>query len=264
MTRTGKSLAAACGLVTLAAVVSRAQATEPLQLSGILGGGYTNFTTPGGDTTSWNGRASANLMVSDPGINVQGNFADAQMNYPGKSGGGQSLPSYGGDVYWRDYAGTFGVNVTALRFPHGSSTEIGYGFFGEGYILPMLTLRVKAGQVAGDTRAQYLSAGGIVYPFRSIALNADLNYGKINHGGPTMRDAQLGAEFMPLPYVPVSLRLGYDFEKLNQFHDHINVLSVGLRFYFGGGGKDDSLRSYQRNGIVTWDGPPETLQGLTF
>ncbi|HEY4115968.1 MAG TPA: hypothetical protein VGM17_18065 [Rhizomicrobium sp.] len=255
-------LSAAASLWAIVGVAGHAQGEE-LQLSGLVGGGFANLKTPGGDTTDWNGRASANLMITDPGFNVQANIQDERLNYP-KSAGGDSLLSYGGDVYWRDYAGVFGANVSTVQFPHAGSTEVTFGGFGEGYVMQSLTLRMKGGLVRGHTDAYYADAGFVAYPFKSIALSADVNYAKIHNGGPTLRDGKFMAEFLPVSDIPVSLTLGYDYEKVSQISDHIDILSVGLKIYFGGAGRDGSLRSRQRNGIATWDGPPDTLKALTF
>jgi hypothetical protein len=256
-------LAASAFCVAAVCQVSSAAAAS-LLLSGSLSGSYGDLSTPGGDSSIWGGVGRANLAILDPGPNIQVNLADAEFNFPKSSTiSNTNLWGYGGDVYWRDYAGAFGASVATLRFPDShTSQSLSYGLFGEAYFFRSITLRLKGGAVTNNVSAYYGDAGIAVYPVRNIALDADVDYAKIQHGGPELRDVKVSAEYLPVPKIPVSVNVGYTYEKLSQISGHVNVFSAGITVYFGGEGVDGSLRDRQRNGPITWDGTPASLIGL--
>lgn len=236
-------------------------AAGDFEFSGRAQADYSNIDTPGAATNVWSGSGAANLMITDPGLNVQFNFLNDSYNAAPKN---QDYWGYGGDLYWRDYAGAFGANITVHALANGGSgDDLSYGLFGESYLLRQLTLRLKAGHVSNNIDANYADAGMVGYPSDNLALSLDLDYGKLQHGSEELREAAFAAEYLPVPQVPISVSIGYGFADLSQLKKNMNILSVGLKVYFGGQGKTGSLRDRQRNGALSWDGAPSnTIVGL--
>ncbi|HEY1961139.1 MAG TPA: hypothetical protein VGG69_01875 [Rhizomicrobium sp.] len=235
-----------------------------MDFSGNVNASYSNLSARGGDSSVWGGVARGNLTAMDPGINVQAKAGGDWINLPKSGGSNTNLWDFGGDVYWRDWAGDFGGSVEEVRLPDAHASSLSYGLFGEAYLLRSLTFRAKGGKLTNDVNAWYGSAGLLAYPVRNIALGAGFDYAKVQHGGPTLKDANVSAEYLPVPTIPVSVSLGYNYEKVGDASGHIDVLSAGITMYLGGAGVDGSLRDRQRNGAVTWDGAPASLVGLTF
>jgi hypothetical protein len=237
---------------------------EPLGVSGNVNASYANLSARGGDVSVWGGAARGNLTIMDPGINVEAKAGGDWVNLPKSGGSNTNLWDFGGDVYWRDYAGDFGGTVEDIRLPDTHASSLSYGLFGEAFLWRNFTLRAKGGKTTHDLSAWYGSVGLLAYPVRNIALGIGYDYAKVQHDGPQLQDANVSAEYLPVPRIPVSVSLGYSYEKVGQTSGHIDVLSAGITVYLGGEGVDGSLRSHQRNGAVTWDGAPASLIGLTF
>jgi hypothetical protein len=237
---------------------------DSMALSGNVNASYANLSAPGGDVSVWGGVARANLAIMDPGINVQAKAAGDWVNLPKNGGSNTNVWDFGGDVYWRDWAGDFGGSVEEIRLPNAHANSLSYGLFGEAFLWRRVTLRMKAGKLTNDLDAWYGSAGLLLYPIRNIALGGGFNYAKVQHGGPELKDGNVSAEYLPVPSIPVSVILGYSYEEIGHASGHVDVLSAGITVYLGGEGVDGSLQSRQRNGAVTWDGAPSSLVGLTF
>jgi hypothetical protein len=235
-----------------------------MALSGNVNASYANLSARAGDSSVWGGVARGNLAIMDPGINVEAKAGGDWLNLPKSGSSNTNLWDFGGDAYWRDYAGDFGGTIEEIRLPDAHASSLSYGLFGEAFLGPAITLRLKGGEITHDVGAWYGSAGLLAYPIRNVALGAGFDYAKVQHGGPELKDANVSAEYLPVPHVPVSVSLGYSYEKIGQTSGHIDVLSAGITVYLGGEGVDGSLRSRQRNGAVTWDGAPASLVGLTF
>jgi hypothetical protein len=252
----------AAGLLLSAGLIPGAQAAGTFDFSGSAEVGYAHIDTPGKQTNAWTGQGSANLMITDPGINAQLNFRNDAYDVGSNS---TDYWGFGGDLYWRDYAGAFGANVTThVLSSGGSGDDLSYGLFGESYLLRQLTLRLKGGHVSNNLEANYADAGMVGYPIDDIALSLDVDYAKLQHGDNQLRDATLAAEYLPVRQVPISIKIGYGYADLSQLKQNLNILSVGLKVYFGGEGHDGSLRTRQRNGAISWDGPPSTIIGLRY
>src|SRR4051794_26158099 len=97
---------------------------EPMGLSGNLSTSYANLSTPGGNVSVWRGMARGNLTIMDPGINVQAKAGGDWIDLPKSGGSNTNLWDFGGDVYWRDYAGDFGGTVEAFRLPDGHTNSL--------------------------------------------------------------------------------------------------------------------------------------------
>jgi hypothetical protein len=270
---TGK-LAAAGVFVLAACLATPALAQDMGSLAGDVQGGYTHYDTrqaaKDGDTNEWTAGGSAVFTLSNPGVNFQGNFENAGLKVKNQS---TDDWGYGGDIFWRDFAGDVGLNVTADSVSKGTSGDYqSEDIFGQFYVLPNLTLGAKGGHIGGDFSGWFGDSRLVFYPFDDVALTLAGDYARIQHAGPQMEDAAFTAEYLPVRDVPVTLAFGYTYARYTHLapppagglDENLNVFSVALKFYFGGGGRRASLVDYQRGGTESWDGPPPTLVGIGF
>lgn len=235
-------------------------------IAGTLGVGWTDYLTHGSHSDDWLASGSAVLKIDNPGFNIQVNFDNSAVRAPAASSG--DLASYGGDVYWRDYAGSIGINITDNMLTSsgvGSANYESFGLFGQWFALPQLTLEIKGGRFDGNHEGWYGDGAVVYYPYADIALSLGADYGDGQRDHHELKDASLLAEYLPVHEIPVSMYIGYDFAEYSQLSHHdANVLMFGLKAYLGGGGRSGTLVDYQRNGTTNWDGAPATLVGLNF
>ena len=253
------------GALLIAAGSGSYAAADSMSLSGSLGASYSYLKTPGGDTSVWDGLGEVNFTITDPGFNVELRGANDYSNFLQTNGVRHDLWDYGGDAYFRDYAGAIGASVTAVQLPvQHSSQSIAYGGFGEAYLFGAFTLRAKGGAISNDLSGYYAAGGAAAYPVKNIAVNLEFDYAKLEHNGPDLKSVGLTAEYLPVPSVPVSLTFGYSYETVSQISNHVDVWSAGIKVYLGGAGRDGSLRDRQRDGALVWNGAPQNLLGLTL
>jgi hypothetical protein len=265
-------LAAAGVFLALGCFGGSALAQGMGRVSGDISGGYDRYDVDGKTANQWNASGSAVLTIDNPGADIQVNFANSGLETPGtKTLASTSTDNwaFGGDAYWRDYAGDFGVNVTDDTFTKGTGTNyVSGGFFGEFYVTPTLTLRAKGGRFQGDLDGWYGDSGLVFYPLDQIAISLTGDYARLQNGGAKDTDVQIGIEYLPVRDVPVSLALGYTFANYQHvsggFAGDVNIFSISLKAYFGGGGRNGGLVDYQRNGATNWDGAPASILGTTF
>jgi hypothetical protein len=266
------TVAAAGAFLVLGCFGGSALAQGMGSLSGNLAAGYDRYDANGNSADQWSASGSAVLTLDNPGFNIQGNFANSAVNTPAsKTIAGTSTDEwgYGADVYWRDYAGEFGANVTQNTISAGSGRDyLSAGLFGEFYMLSDVTLRAKGGRLQGDGDGWYGDSGVVFYPLDQIALSITGDYARLEHNGPQLTDGAFAIEYLPVRDVPVSLSLGYTYAHtqrlMGNFGGDANVFSIKLRAYFGGGGRNGGLADYQRNGATSWDGAPATIVGTSF
>jgi hypothetical protein len=277
--RRDRFAASAAGAVFCVATLGASQAAAQSYdgwVAGTVGAGWTDFLTPHASTNDWTANGSVVFTVGNPGFNLQANFANNALEIP-RSGTTASqssdLWSYGGDVFWRDYAGSTGIDINfasaissgSTTFKSGTASYDTYGWFGQFFALPDLTLELKGGRVEDRLEGWYGDAGAIFYPYPTIGLNLTLDYADAQHVRREMKDASFVAEYLPVREVPVSLYIGYDYAEYSQISPHhVNIFLVGVKAYLGGGGREGTLVDYQRNGTTNWDGAPATLIGLGF
>ncbi len=251
-------------MLCVAAACGQAHAEEGMQFSGTLQGAYSDYDATYSHLGVFNTSGSALFTASNPGFDLQGNFSDSQVSASAHGGNGWTV---GGDAFWRDYAGTIGANFTSHAIPGLSSDYLSYDAFGQWFVLPEATLQIKGGWMSSHYDGPFGSAGVVVYPINQIALDLTADYAKANHLGPEMKDIGLSAEFLPIVEIPVSLAISYTRARIDRlpFDPRFNtdrnsdIFGVALKIYFGGGGESNTLRDYQRNGPVYWDGAPATL-----
>jgi hypothetical protein len=267
---------ASIAMMLLTGMPAEAQPDDSM-LAGSVEASWNDFLTPHVATDNWFARASAVATLDNPGFNVQINFENNAVEIP-RSGTTASqstdVLAYGGDVFWRDYAGSTGINVnfaTAITsgasggFATGTRAYDSYGAFGQFFALPDLTLEIKGGRVEDGFEGWYGDAGAVFYPYPDFALDLTLDYADTLHIHREVKDIAFQFEYLPVREMPVSMYIGYDYANYSNITPHgVSVFLVGLKAYLGGGGREGTLVDYQRNGTTNWDGPPQTLIGLGF
>jgi hypothetical protein len=248
-----------------------------MEFAGTVQLGWTDYLLPGvvAHPNAWLAKGSAVFTVTNPGLNIQINAADDADRIPSR--GLKDFGSYGGDVYWRDYAGSFGINANASTAtdlaalsnkaapaPYSYSVQT-YGLFGQWFAEPYLTLEMKGGRFEGKIEGLYGDGAVVLYPYHDMALSLTADYADAEHLRKDVRDLVFTVEYLPVHDVPVSLYIGYDFAYANQLpHQQVSVLLVGIKAYIGGEGRTGSLVDYHRNGTTDWDAAPSTVFELGF
>jgi hypothetical protein len=243
-----------------------ALADDEMRFSGTVGGGDTFFDAPNNHVGDWNANGSVLFTVDNPGFNLQGNFSNDNLS---ASAHGGDFWSYGGDAYWRDYAGAIGLDIDTHAISNyirnGTGTDFdNFGGFGQWYVAPIATLEFKGGWLSQHYDGPYAGVAAVAYPLDSLAVTLGADYVKANHLEPELKDIGLTAEWLPLPEFPVSLGFGYTRAELDRLpvppdpkdDRSVDMWTVSFKFYFGAGGAGNTLRDYQRNGPVNYDSAP--------
>jgi len=244
-----------------------ASADDALQFSGTLGGGDIYYDAPDKHIGDWNANGSVLVSIGNPGFNLQADFDNDNLS---ASAHGGDFWSYGADAYWRDYAGAIGLNADAHAISNSIENGKGadftnYGGFGQWYAAPEATLELKGGWMSGHYDGPYAGGGIVGYPLDSLALDLTADYAKADSQNTQLKDVGIFVEWLPLPEIPVSVGFGYTRTEIDgavvpPFGDRdLDVWSVAIKAYFGGGGAGNTLRDYQRNGAVSYDSAPTAL-----
>ena len=234
-----------------------------MQFSGTLQGSYSDYNAPFAHLGIFDANGAALFTVNNPGFDFQADFNNVNVSAANHSGDGWSA---GGDIFWRDYAGAIGVNASSHSIP-GGSDYVNYDGFGQWFILPEATLEAKGGWLTNHYQGPFGSGGIVAYPMNQLALDLTADYAKANHLGPELKDIGLSAEFQPLPEIPASFSISYTRARMDRLPIGVNgvtdrntdIFGASVKIYFGGGGESNTLRDYQRNGPIYWDGTPATL-----
>jgi hypothetical protein len=237
-------------------------------LTGNISLGYDRQNASDQSANLWDASGQAVLTLSNPGANLQVNLNNTGIKFNGKDFDNWSI---GGDAYWRDYAGDFGIDITQntlVTNVTGHDYRSG-GFFGEFFALSDLTLRAKGGKFQGDSEGWYGSTGLVFYPADQISVSLTGDYARFQHDGPRVTDGTFAIEYLPVREIPVSISIGYTFARythtaITTFANDNNIFSVTVKAYFGGGGRSGGLVDYDRNGAVNWDSAPSTILGTSF
>jgi hypothetical protein len=165
-----------------------------------------------------------------------------------------------GDVAWALPTGRIGVNVgyvtSGLAGIDANVTN--YGVYGEYYAAPQVTLGLRGGGVTGSINAPgvggsrtggYVGGEAIGYVTPDFAARATVGYVGISSGH--QWTAGIHGEYLFSEKTPISGWVGYDYSTIgaNGFSISGNTLSIGLKYYLGGGG---SLERHQRTGEDDW------------
>jgi len=109
----------------------------------------------------------------------------------------------------------------------------------------------------GSTSGGYAGGEVVAYATPDFDLQGHVDYVGVNRGDQTTLGAR--AEYLISHSVPLSAWVGYDYATLRGggLSENANTLSVGLRYYFGGGG---TLVQRQRSGVDGWGPSPVDVQ----
>jgi hypothetical protein len=262
-----RALLAAAGVLVV--LPWKALADDDMRFSGTLGAGDSYYDAPNNHIGDWNANGSVLLTIGNPGFNLQGNFTNDNLS---ASAHGGDFWTFGGDVFWRDYAGTIGVDIDTHAISNyiknGSGADFdNFGAFGQWYLAPVATLEFKGGWLSQHYEGPYGGVAGVAYPLDAVAVTVDADYVKANHLQPELKDIGLTAEWLPLREFPVSIGFGYTRAEIDRLpvppdpnsNRSIDILMASVKVYFGGGGIGNSLRDYQRNGPVDYNSAPPAL-----
>src|ERR1700678_2736225 len=85
-----------------------ALADDEMRFSGTLGAGDIYYDAPDNHIGDWNANGSVLFTIEHPGFDLQGNFTTDNLSAAAHGG---NFWSFGGDAFWRDYAGAIGLDV---------------------------------------------------------------------------------------------------------------------------------------------------------
>jgi hypothetical protein len=234
--------------------------------TGLLDGGYAYRTRSGGGSGSANEASvhGAGLFTLDnPGFAVQLEGGDDFLELHGRQ---QQMWSAGGDIFWRDGKGTFGVSGLYSQiggpappwFGQKTSSETG-GIFGEYYVFEDLTLQIKGGGSTGSAESSaYFGGGGFTfYDSPDLALHAEGSVSTFT-AGRDWTDANASLEYRPFASLPFSVYGGYDWSSFSTMGS-VSTVFAGLKIHFGAG---RTLLQEQRMGPVEWTGRAAPGAGL--
>jgi hypothetical protein len=240
----------ACALVLAGAVSAPALAAE---FSGILGGGYDNFSGSGFNVDGYDVAGSA--LASFGGWSAQGD-----IGYQKASLGGVSVKDTGfqGDLFWRDPRFALGgsvryddlsASIAAGPFSVSAGDHLtSYGAFGEYYVTPQFTLQAAGGGTDGAFSGSYFGIGAKYYLSPHFSLQPLYSYQDAGSFGHTdTYGGQVEAFFSPR--VPIGVTFGYTHSTSSG--TGLDFFRFGLNWRFGPGG---DLRAWDRMGPTRWTG----------
>jgi hypothetical protein len=253
---------AAAVALTLAASAARAEH----DFSGLFDAQSAYRTRTGGPSghgDQYTAGGAILFTLDNPGIAVQ---ADGGETAIASGKGVEQVRTAGGDLFWRDAKGTFGLSgsyvqsdATSLPYFSEKTALENAGLFGEYYAGRALTLEIKGGVTTGSNRSTgYFGGGGFTYyDYSDLSLHAEGNFSGFR-GGRDWSDAEARVEYLPFSALPVSVYGGYDWSHFSH-NGSISTVFVGLRVHLGPG---KTLEEYDRHGPITWTGRATAGTGL--
>ena len=180
------------------------------------------------------------------------------------SGFGADDWNVAGAAAWSPPWGRLGANVgySKTSVLGASASVTNYGVYGE-YFADQFTVGLRGGGatisaralgLGGSTTGGYGGGEAIGYVMPDLAVKGTVGYVGINGGH--QWTAGVHGEYLISEATPISGWVGYDYDQLGAggFGSvRANTFSVGLKYYFGGGG---SLQHHQRTGVDDW-GPSQ-------
>jgi len=227
-------------------------AAAPVGFAGVLGANYSNTSCSGcGSANGWglNGQGAFGLGMSDLGAEIDGGVAGSF-----ESGGGTSA-GVGGNIFWAPAQGRLGATVDwnhiSIPGPDGDVTS--YGGFGEFYASNQFTLGGNAGGLhlsssGASVNGMYLNGGGTLYAMPDLGITGSIGYNHIGKGFGNVMTYSIGGEWLVSETTPISLSAGYTNVDLPHGAPSLNVFTLGVKFYAGGGAM--SLVDRHRNGAL--------------
>lgn len=170
----------------------------------------------------------------------------------------------GGAFAWAQPWGRVGAN---LGYTNDSFAGIGgevtnYGVYGE-YFGDRFTVGARGGGATGSAHAfgfgtgsstgGYVGGEAIGYAMPNLAVRGTIGYVGIDAAH--QLTAGVRGEYLFSETTPISGWVGYNYADLGAdgFSVHGNTISIGLKYYFGGGG---ALQHRDRTGVDDW-GPAQ-------
>jgi|GEM_PF-1002407 len=272
----GAAVLAVLGALWLTPAAASPAAATPVTASGDLDGGYTynSVNNGGGNSNAWtiNG---AGVVPLGANWAVQGNVGYNSIT--GSAGKISEDNTYG--VASGFYAGAMGRVGASVSYASLDATVItadatSYGAFADWYASDRYTLSVRGGAITGTGRVHGFSAsvsggdyfGGqaIVYIQPNLDLSGTIDYVRL----PILRTSvqttvySLAGEYLVSQTRPLAVTMGYSYATVSVlgFNAAANRFSIGLKYYFGGGG---SLEDHQRSGSENW-GVGSPVQNIRF
>ena len=229
----------------------------------VVGGDYSYISlNHAGSANDFGGEAGGILPF---GGGFSGQIAGSYHNISANHGGGSAnVYDIGGGLAWSSDMGRIGANVAYTNLStsgvNGSITN--YGVYGEYYANDQFTLGLRGGGAtlqgsgsfgglggSGSTTGGYVGGEVVGYVIPDLDVQAHVEYLGIKQGSQTKVGAN--AEWLFSESLPLSGWVGYDYTTLSGGGGSVssNTVSVGLRYYLGGGG---SLLQHHRSGVDGW------------
>jgi hypothetical protein len=230
----------------------------------VVGGdyGYTGFNQGLGHANTYGADVGGIMPFS---TDFSGQLTGGYHRIDG-SGAGADDWNVAGTVSWDTTMGRVGANVgyTNAGLSGLNANVTNYGVYGEYYAGQQFTVGLRGGGVSGSASAFGVGSGSstggygggeaVAYLMPDFAARATVGYVGISDGH--QWTAGIHGEYLFSEKTPLSGWVGYDYSSIGAqgFEVHGNTVSIGLKYYFGGGG---SLEQHQRTGEDDWG--PSTL-----
>ena len=254
-------LVSACA-TALGVLAGPAFADGMSDFSGVLSGGYANYSVGGESINSWGGDGSGMFGL---GSNFAGQI---DAGYHNLSASGASIDEWdvGGSVFWRASMGRIGAVVAYDSASGGGASGhiTSYGGFGEWFAGSMFTLGLKGGAISGSglSGSDYFGAAATFYAMPDLGFTGGYDYDKIGGGGGvTANTWSITGEWLVSEHTPVSVYAGYASTDISSGGPTINTWSIGLKIYTDPEGPAP-LVERQRAGAEQWGNTTGPIGGL--
>jgi hypothetical protein len=257
---------ATLSIIAMLACTTAAAASD--DFSGLLESGYAYDEANskiGKHADQYDARGAVLFTLDNPGFAIQLDAATSGIAHAGTS---SRLWSAGGDLFWRDDKGTFGISgsystLSDPAFPVFSVHKDveNYGLFGEYYVTDNLTLQIRGGGIAGNhDETAYTGGGGLTfYDSPDLAFHSEINFTAFKAGS-DWTDIDTSLEYLPFRSFPLGFYAGYDWSNVTH-EGYVSTIFAGLRLHLAPGG---SLADFQRTGPIDWTGAATDGAKLKF
>jgi hypothetical protein len=270
----GRHFSGAVAVAALSALWLAPALAAPVTASGEVDGGYSYLSADhgGGTANAWTGNGSAVFM----GGSNWGGQAGAGYSSLSAKGANETIANGTATGF---YVGSFGRVGGSVSYAHltvsGFAADIAsYGAFGDWYGGEMFTLSARGGAASGTgtsgghsasfNGADYFGGQGVAYLQPNLAVTGTIDYVRLPISGNAIQDTsyRVGGEYLVSQTLPFAVTAAYSYTTVSipGFKADSNSFSIGLKYYFGGGG---SLEDHQRSGSEGW-GASSPVQGLYF
>ncbi len=233
------------------ALPAAAQAQGMAPVHGTISGQYSNLDSGFGDADARNGDLGV-VYNGGVGLGGQANLGFGSMDFGDFGGDDADIWGIGGALTYGFDGGKVGAGVnyqsSDLYGPDFSITN--YGVSGEAYIEEILTVGGRVGGFRGDFSYDgfYIGGSASVYPMANLALQGEVEYADPDTGG-DMTSFGIGAEFLPVTGVPVTIGGGYRNVDAGWPFNEVDVWRIQLKAYLGTPGNGTLIQNH-RNGAL--------------